>query len=85
MQNPANQLIKNAVKRRSSLHSTSMHNAIQKLAKKPLTHKKGREAIEKSIIHLMEIHNVQITERMRELLKKAQPSQNLMQRVQCSV
>ena len=81
MGNAKKAIVESVVRRMSSVHSTSMHNAIQKLGKIPVSHRKGRNNVEKSIVHLIDVHNVKVTERMLEMLGKAAPSLFLMQKI----
>lgn len=62
----------------SNLHSTSMHNAIDKLSRTPINHIDGRSGVEKSILHLVNVHRVKISEKMKYRLKRAQPSEGLL-------
>ncbi|MDD5397091.1 MAG: hypothetical protein PHW24_03465 [Candidatus Moranbacteria bacterium] len=65
--------------RQSNKHSLCMHNAIAKLKNKPLSHVKGRKGIEKSILHLHEVHHVQIADSLVDMLLSAYPSQSLLE------
>lgn len=64
--------------RQSSKHSLCMHNAIVKLIRKPVHHTKGRGGIEESILHLRQVHKVQVTDTLKTMLLTASPSEKLL-------
>lgn len=63
----------------SGKHSMGLHNKLVQLSKKPLSHKESRKEIEASILHLVRVHKVVVTENLKTLLiEKANPSEELL-------
>jgi hypothetical protein len=64
--------------RLSYLHRTNLHNLVNKLEKKPISHVKSRKDIEARILHLVNVHRADMTEKIKYKLQRAQPSAELL-------